>query len=134
MRRRLFRFAAIATGLAAVDLVHELIQPTRADAFHPRSTAYFAAATALLAALAAVGPLLPTRAALAGAGVAAGGVLGNLVSALAWHSAVPNPLVLGSIATNLADLCVLGGDAALVGAVAIHVLRNRHRLREPLRA
>jgi hypothetical protein len=134
MRRRLFWFAAIAASLTAVDFVHELVQPTRADAFHPRSAAYFAAASALLAAIAAVAPLLPTRAALAGAGVAAGGVLGDLLSGLAWNGAVPNPLVLGSFATNFADLCVLGGDATLVAAVAIHALRNRHRLREPLRA
>jgi lipoprotein signal peptidase len=67
-----------------------------------------------------------------GAGIAAGGALGNLVSALAWRAGVPDPLVLRDVAFNLADLFVLAGDALLLASAAVYALRNRDRLRQPV--
>jgi lipoprotein signal peptidase len=80
-------------------------------------------------------PRIPSTAVVVGGGIAAGGALGNLVSAVEWSAGVPDPIVVrGStvgIAFNLADVFVLAGDALLVSAAALHGLRNRQRLREP---
>jgi lipoprotein signal peptidase len=69
--------------------------------------------------------------ALAG-GIAAAGALGNLVSALAWRDGVPNPIVVGQLAFNLADVFALLGAAGLVVGAAAFALRHPDLLREPV--
>ena len=80
--------------------------------------------------LVAVVPRIRSLPVVLGAGIAAGGALGNLVSALTWGAGVPDPLVLGTIAFNLADVFVLAGDALLLTSAAVYALRNRHFLRQ----
>ena len=66
--------------------------------------------------------LLPSRLVAAAAGVVAGGVLGNVISAYRHGGRVPNPLVVGTVAFNLADVFVLAGVPVLI--VAWRVLRS----------
>ena len=66
-----------------------------------------------------------------GAGIAAGGALATFVSGLAWGG-VPDPLVRGGIAFNLADVAIAAGDALLLAAALLHAWTNRTRLREPV--
>ncbi len=85
----------------------------------------------LAAALLAFAPRLRSRGIVLGAGIAAGGALATFVSGLAW-GAVPDPLVRGGVAFNLADVAIAGGDALLLAAVLLHAWTNRWRLREPV--
>jgi hypothetical protein len=52
---------------------------------------------------------------------------------LAFSPGVPNPLVLGPIAFNLADVFVLAGFALVAGATLVFALRNHDRMSEPVR-
>jgi lipoprotein signal peptidase len=45
---------------------------------------------------------------------------------------VPDPLVRGGIAFNLADVAIAAGDALLLAAALQHAWTNRTRLREPV--
>jgi len=125
------KVAALAAAFGAVDLVQKAtaVDPIR----HDRSFAAFVLMATVCVALVLVVPLLPWTPVLLGAGVAAGGALGNLVSMLVWHGGVPDPLVVsGWIAFNLADVFVLAGDALLLSAAVVYALRNRERLRLPV--
>ena len=75
---------------------------------------------------------IPSTLAAPAAGIVAGGVLGNSLSA-AWNGmAVPNPLVVragdGVVAFNLADVWTLVGMSSLVAAIGIWLIRNRELL------
>jgi len=61
-------------------------------------------------------------------GVAAGGAAATLVAGVAWRDGVPNPLVRGEIAFNVADLAIGVGDALLIGAALLLAWRRRARL------
>jgi hypothetical protein len=120
----------IAAALAVVDQYVKLRLPTPMWAFHHRSDAWFIGSCALLA---AVMPLakLPSNLVTAAAGVFAGGVLGNLISAAANGLEVPNPLVIGNhtgVAFNLADAFVLTGNVMLMVGLIVLTLRYRDRL------
>jgi lipoprotein signal peptidase len=69
------------------------------------------------------------------AGVMAGGVLANLISAIAGDGRVPNPIVAGTerdgIAFNLADVFTLVGLFALIVSVSIVLVVHRERLLPP---
>jgi hypothetical protein len=65
-------------------------------------------------------------------GVAAAGAFGNLVSALAWRGGIPNPIVVGDVAFNIADLCAVAGAVALVLGAALFALRHPALLRQPI--
>ena len=65
------------------------------------------------------------------AGSSLGGAAGNVVSLALWPG-VPNPLVLGEIAFNVADLSVAVGLALLLPATVVFAVRNRARLFEPI--
>ena len=67
-----------------------------------------------------------------GAGVAAGGALATLVSGFAWTGGVPDPLVRGGVAFNVADIAIAVGDALLVVGVCVHAWVNRARLTQPV--
>jgi lipoprotein signal peptidase len=127
-RRRAVAVTAAAVVLAA-DLVHEGLTPT--PFHHSRHPAVFVLAGAIAAALLLLAPRVPSLGVALGAGIAAGGALGTLVSGFAW-SGVPDPFVHGNIAFNLSDLAIAFGDALLVGAVLLHAWTHRHELREPV--
>jgi hypothetical protein len=123
-----------ACVVAAADLGHKAV--VSAPYHHLRPMGIAAIAALVIVALVALVPRLPSRAASLGAGLAAGGALGNLVSVLAWSDGVPDPLVVAGarygIAFNLADVFALVGDAMLLSAAVLYGLRNRPRLREPV--
>lgn len=129
----------LAISVAVLVIVGDVAEKGLASGalHHRRSLAAFALMAMLAIALVVVGPRLPTLPAALGAGIAAGGAVGNLVSGLVWwRSGVPDPLFVAAggdaVAFNLADLAVLSGDALLLSAAAVFALRNRHRLRLPI--
>jgi lipoprotein signal peptidase len=123
-----------AVSFATVDLVHKLLTP--ADFHHARAPFVILVMFGLIATLVALVPRVPSNAAAVGAGIACGGVLGNLVSLLAWSQGVPDPLVVTGasrgLAFNLADIFALTGDALLLSAVVLHGVRHRARLGQPV--
>ena len=127
-RRRIAAAAALA--VLAATLVHDAVASSRVS--HPRSLVVLIAAGALAAALLALAPRVRSPAVALGAGVAAGGALATLVSGLAFPDGVPNPLVGGGVAFNLADVAIAVGDALLVSGALAHAWTNRARLREPV--
>jgi lipoprotein signal peptidase len=123
--------AVIVAGVVAVlDLGQKLIGET--GFHHERSLGSLLVMAGVAIALVVVVPRMHSLPVVLGAGIAAGGAVGNLLSALAWGAGVPDPLVLGDVAFNLADLFVLAGDALLLTSAAVYALRNRDRLRQPL--
>jgi lipoprotein signal peptidase len=132
--RRRALLVTTAGVVAAVDLTHKAAVP--AEYHHVRSPLIVVIAIGVVVLLVALVPRLPSPAASLGAGLAAGGALGNLVSVLAWSDGVPDPLVVAGarygIAFNLADVFALGGDALLLSAAVVYSLRNRSRLRQPV--
>jgi hypothetical protein len=126
-RRRLL--LAVASLLTAVDLGQKATAPVYG---HPRGAVYLLVATAITVMLVLFVPRVPSRALAVAGGVAAAGAFGNLVSALVWRGGIPNPIVLGDLAFNIADLCaVLGAIALVLGAVAFG-LRHPALLRQPI--
>jgi lipoprotein signal peptidase len=121
----------VAAALACIDLVDKVA--THADYHHARSSFTVIVTTLVVIGLLVFVPRLPSSAVLLGAAVAAGGALGNMISAIAWAQGVPDPLVVGSpargIAFNLADVFVFVGDAVMLSAVLVYALRNRAQLR-----
>jgi lipoprotein signal peptidase len=131
---RLALALAVALPLAAADLVWKALVATPTWAYHERSPGWLALSVALLAAV-LLATRVPSTVVACAAGVLAGGVLGNALSA-AWNGlAVANPIVLeGSdavVAFNLADVFVVVGIAALVVALGLEALRQRTLLRRP---
>lgn len=130
MKRKALALGGIAAVLAAVDLAHKA--GTDAQYFHVRSPAYVVLAL-VLASLWAGAILATGSLSIAlGGGVVAGGTIGNLVSLALWPG-VPNPIELEAIAFNLADVFVLSGFLLSSGATLVFAIRNRERLREPVR-
>ncbi len=126
--RRLIAVAIAFTVLATV-VVHDVLAPTRFH--HHRSPATLLFAGLLATALLALAPRIRSRGIVLGAGIAAGGALATFVSGLAWGG-VPDPLVHGGIAFNLADVAIAAGDALLLVAAVVYAWTNRARLREPV--
>ena len=130
MRRAALVLAAVATSVAAADLAHKAL----ADGalYHERSLLY-AVGSASAAALWSLAVVAVRSVALAAVGgIVAGGVAGNVLSLALWPG-VPNPLVAGPIAFNLADVFLVAGALLVVPAVAAYAVRNRARLHEPVR-
>ena len=127
MRSRVLLIALVAAPLVVVDLAQKASEPVYG---HPRGLGYVAVALALCAAIFAFVPRVPSRVLAIAGGIAAAGALGNLVSALAWRNGVPNPIVGGNIAFNLADVWTLAGALALIGGATVHALRHPGALRE----
>jgi lipoprotein signal peptidase len=128
-RRRLLAIAA-AAGVVVVDLAHEALTPT--SFHHPRAPAALLLIAVLALAVLAAAPRAPSLALSLAGGVAAGGALGNLASALVWRAGVPDPLVNGAYAFNLADVAFVLGDAALLTTALVVAWDHRQRLREPV--
>jgi len=124
----------IALVFASIDLSYKLTTP--ADYHHARSRVAALAIAAVVLGLVVFVPRVPSRVAVFGAAVAAGGALGNLVSLFVWQQGVPDPLVVQGatrgVAFNLADVFAFTGDVLLLSAVVVHGVRHRARLREPV--
>jgi lipoprotein signal peptidase len=116
-------------ALAAVDLAQKAFEPVYG---HPRGLGYVALAAGLVALLVAFVPRVPSLLLSVAGGVAAAGALGNAVSAVAWRGGVPNPIVAGAFAFNVADLCAVAGALGLVTGAAFHALRHPDLLRRPV--
>jgi hypothetical protein len=127
---------AVAVPLATADLVLKGMRPTPTWAWHERSYAWLLLCVVVLACL--LGLLrVPSLLVPPAAGILAGGVLGNALSA-AWNDlAVPNPIVVTEgravIAFNLADVWVMSGLLALFSVVAVWLVQNRESLPAPRR-
>ena len=120
--------------LAGADLIVKAELPTAWWAFHHRSNAWVVLSITLLAGAFAL-TLVPSRAVALAGGVAAGGVVGNLVSASANGNRVPNPLVIGGyghgLAFNIADVSFLFGNVLLMTSLIVMAVRNRDCLAPP---
>jgi hypothetical protein len=132
MQLRLTLVLVPAVVLAAVDLAVNAALPMRVSDFHQRSQMW-SALTAVLVAVLLLLAVLPSRLVACSAGVVAGGVLGNLVSAREHGGRVPNPIVVGSFALNVADVFVLAGVPVMVFALARISIRHREQLIPPRR-
>jgi hypothetical protein len=125
MLRRFILITTIAGVAASVDIAAKSIWMTPTPLLHQRSTMWLVTSCVLLpACLAAV--FTPSRLANAAAALCAGGIVGNLTSALSNHGhAVPNPFLLGGldhgIAFNLADVFFIVGIVGTVGIAAVAV-------------
>jgi lipoprotein signal peptidase len=120
---------AVALLLTAADLGQKASAPVYG---HPRGVGYVLVAAAITALLVLFVPRVPSRALAVAGGVAAAGAFGNLVSALAWRGGIPNPIVVGEIAFNIADLCAATGAIALVLGAVLFALRHPALLRQPI--
>jgi hypothetical protein len=121
----------VALPLAALDLYVKASRPTEPWAYHQRSYGWLLLSVSLLAGMILVARIPSTLVAPA-AGVLAGGLLGNSLSA-AWNGMeVPNPLVVESrnalIAFNLADVWAVAGIVLLVCTIGIWLIRHRDML------
>ena len=125
------RSAAIAVAFAvlAAVIIHDALATTRFH--HHRSLATLLFAGLLATALLTLAPRIRSSGVVLGAGIAAGGALATFVSGLAWGG-VPDPLVRGGIAFNLADVAIAFGDGLLIVAALLYAWTNRARLREPV--
>jgi hypothetical protein len=119
---------AAAALVVAATLADDLLQPSRLS--HARSPLGLAGAGGLAVALLVLVPRARSAAMSVFGGVAAGGAAATLVAGAAWRDGVPNPLVRGGIAFNLADVAITAGDALLIAAVLLYAWRNRERLSE----
>ena len=116
-----------AVTLAAVDLAVNAALPTSTWGFHQRSPAWSVLTASLLVVVLLLA-VLPSRLVAIAAGVVAGGVLGDLVSAREHGGRVPNPIVVGSFALNLADVFVLAGVPVMIFALGRVSIRHRERI------
>jgi len=121
---------AAAACVVAATLADDSLAPSRLS--HARSPLALAGAGALAVALVALVPRARSLTMSLAAGVAAGGSAATLVAGVAWRDGVPNPLVRGGIAFNVADLAVGAGDAFLIGAALLHAWQGRDRLFETI--
>ncbi len=128
MRRRRAIAVVVALVVAAVALTHEALSPT--PFHHTRAPGVFVLAAALAVALLVLAPRVPSLGVAVGAGIAAGGALGTLVSGIAWNG-VPDPFVRDGIAFNVSDLAIAVGDVILIAAALAHAWLQRADLRQP---
>ena len=123
--------------VAAVDLGYKAIALNGPEPVvgHERPFGYIAAgATAATIWAIAIVFSRSVPIALAG-GIAVGGAVANLTSLALWPSfaGVPDPIVAGRIAFNVADVAVGVGLLLVVATTVVFAVRNRSRLREPVR-
>ena len=107
MRARLGIATAVALALAVADLVVEGEVRANPAYAHHRTQGWMGLSFGVLL-LVLLSTRLPSRLFALGAGVLAGGLLGNLGSAALHDFLIPNPFVAGDVAFNLADVSVAG--------------------------
>jgi hypothetical protein len=132
MRLRLTLVLVPAVALTAIDLAVNAALPLRVPDLHQRSGLWSALTAALVVVLLLLA-VVRSRLVAGSAGVVAGGVLGNLVSAHQHGGRVPNPIVVGPYALNIADVFVLAGVPVLVFALSRLSIRHRDQLIPPRR-
>jgi lipoprotein signal peptidase len=130
VRRRQRLALAAALFVFAADLVDSAA--ARTTYFHPRPLWLLAGGAAAAAAMLVLAPRIPSLTLSLGVGTAAGGTLGTLVAALVWSRGVPDPLVRGSVAFNLADVAIATGVAVLLASALAVAWQRRHELRQPI--
>jgi lipoprotein signal peptidase len=126
-----------ATTVLTLDLAYTALSISErggAVLVHERSALYVAGVAA--ASVLWAGAIARTRSssiAFAG-GIVFGGAAANLVSIALWPSlpGVPDPIVAGGVAFNLADVAVVAGFALLLPATLVFAMRNKERLFEPV--
>ena len=128
-RRRQFAFAAAVLVFAA-DLADSAASHT--IYFHPRPLWLLAGGATAATAILVLAPRVPSLTLALGAGIAAGGALGTVVAALVWSRGVPDPLVRGPVAFNVADVAIAAGDALLIASALFVAWRSRHQLGQPV--
>jgi lipoprotein signal peptidase len=129
MTRSFTFLAAIAAGVAAIDLAHKA---WAGPVFiHERSALYGAGIGLVCLAWAAAIVLLRSPAIAVAAGPLVGGAAGNGLSLALWPG-VPNPIVVDGLAFNVADVSVALGLVLLLPAMIAFAVRNRERLFEPV--
>lgn len=116
MFTRLIAVTGCASALAAVDLAAKALWPPPPELFHHRSTAWILASFVLLTCCLVLA-LRSSAIMCAAAATCAGGLVGNLVSALTHGGRIPDPFLLGgAIAFNPADVFFVVGLSGLVCA------------------
>jgi lipoprotein signal peptidase len=119
----------LALPLAAIDLAWKAVATTPDWAYHPRSLAWLVLSLALFCAVLGAARI-PSDIALVAAGVMAGGVLGNALSAAFNGLRVPDPIITylshTVIAFNPADVFTTVGTLALTATLSVLLIRNRH--------
>jgi lipoprotein signal peptidase len=135
--RALGLLAGTSGAVAGLDLAHKAFSISeRGNAVfaHDRSGVYVAGvAVAALGWAGAVARVRSASIAVAG-GIVLGGAIGNLVSIALWPSlpGVPDPLVAGGVAFNIADVAVAVGFVLLLPATVVFGMQNRARLFDPV--
>ena len=129
VRRRLWVLVAVAAALTAADLAQKAARPVYG---HPRGLAFMLVAALLATALIVFVPRVPSLALSVCGGVAAAGALGNLLAALAWKDGVPNPIVAGAVAFNVADVYAAVGAFSLIVGATVFAVRHPALLRQPI--
>jgi len=127
VRARLGIATAVALALAGADLAVKAAVPADPAFAHHRTQTWMGLSFGLLL-LVLLLTRLPSVPFALGAGVLAGGLGGNLGSALLHHRAIANPFVAGTFAFNLADTFVLAGVLLLGAASMLLAVRHRHLL------
>ena len=122
--------AAVAGVVLAVVVAQEALTP--APYHHARSSGALALMAVLAALVLVFVPRVRSLSVAVGGGIAAGGALAMFVSGLVWHGGVPDPLVGGDYAFNLADVAIVVGDVTLFVAAVAHAWDNRHGLHQPV--
>jgi lipoprotein signal peptidase len=127
VRLRLVLLLLCALAAGTIDLAVKAGVSTQAWELHHRSGAWTVLMAVLLTGLLVL-VVLPSRLVAVSAGVVAGGVLGNLASAVAHGGRVANPLAAGDVAFNLADVFVVAAVPVLMVALARVTVRHRDRI------
>jgi hypothetical protein len=120
---------AAALAVVAATLVQDAL--SRDVVRHARPVAVLVLGGLVAAALLVLAPRVRSWTVAAGAGIAAGGAIATLVTGAAWSGGVPDPIVRGGVAFNLADVAIAAGDALLLAGSLGHAWANRTRLRQP---
>jgi hypothetical protein len=132
MIRRLIAIAGCASALAAFDLAVKALLPLPPELLHDRSTSWILASFILLTCCFVLA-LLSSPIVCAAAATCAGGLVGNLVSALTNGGRISDPFLLGGaahgIAFNPADVFFVLGLSGLVCA-SIHRVACATRSRQ----
>jgi lipoprotein signal peptidase len=129
MQRSLLLLAGGATVVAGVDLAHKA---SAGPVFvHERSALYAVGIGVVCLAWAAGVVLLRSPSIALAAGPLVGGAAGNGLSLAIWPG-VPNPILVDTIAFNVADVGVAFGLALLLVTTVAFAVRNRARLFEPI--
>ena len=130
MGRRRWIAAAVGLAVLSADLIDSATTPT--VYFHARPIWILACGAAAAVTLLVLAPRVPSLALSLGAGSATGGAVGTLAAALVWSQGVPDPLVRGSVAFNVADVGIAVGSALVISSALLVGRRRRHALRQPI--